>query len=245
MAFPWQAIGAGAIGGGIDKGGELINAGLTGLMSFGFANKARNQYASQVRHLRRREYQDMMFSMKQAGLNPILAAGATPGHSAAMVQQAQLQGGGGAGVASAVAANRQARVGEIKAPAEIGKLVTARYLDAANIARTYMENAYTAESTRKVMAETKLALEQSGNAAMQRLLWQREAEKAGMSAKDIEAHINVNRGDPRAIAGRMLHSAQQTDKALGGWSGLGDKIGNAIWDSIHNADKAAPPRSNW
>lgn len=43
----------------------------------------RDDYASQVRHLRRREYQDMMFSMKAAGLNPILASGAQPGHSAA------------------------------------------------------------------------------------------------------------------------------------------------------------------
>jgi len=35
-----------------------------------------------TRKLRRREYQDMVHSMKAAGLNPILATGATPGHSA-------------------------------------------------------------------------------------------------------------------------------------------------------------------
>ncbi|WNK13636.1 MAG: DNA pilot protein [Microvirus sp.] len=42
-------------------------------------DKRKGQYRLQ-RKGRRLEYQDMMFSMKQAGLNPILASGATPGH---------------------------------------------------------------------------------------------------------------------------------------------------------------------
>lgn len=82
-------------------------------LGFNFAiySKQRANYASQVRHLRRREYQDMMFSMRKAGLNPMLASGATPGHSAAM--QGTLPGGtGGAGVGTAMAALKQAETAE-------------------------------------------------------------------------------------------------------------------------------------
>lgn len=42
-------------------------------------DKRKGQYRLQIK-ARRAEYQDMMYSMKQAGLNPILASGATPGH---------------------------------------------------------------------------------------------------------------------------------------------------------------------
>lgn len=44
------------------------------------AGQDTDRQKSMIRHLRRREYKDMMFSMKEAGLNPMLASGATPGH---------------------------------------------------------------------------------------------------------------------------------------------------------------------
>lgn len=67
----WAALGGAALG-ALSKG-----------IDFGFgAASAKMQY-DMTRKLRRREYQDMMHSMKSAGLNPMLAMGATPGHSAA------------------------------------------------------------------------------------------------------------------------------------------------------------------
>jgi len=67
-------IGSALGSGGIGFGGPAFQWGL--------ANKSTNRYKSAVRHLRRREYQDMVFSMRKAGLNPMLATGAQPGHSA-------------------------------------------------------------------------------------------------------------------------------------------------------------------
>jgi len=82
-----------------------------GGMNYGIFRKMRDDYASQVRHLRRREYQDMVFSMKEAGLNPMLAVGATPGHSAGMMSGGVASGAPG-GVGTAVAANKQANTAE-------------------------------------------------------------------------------------------------------------------------------------
>lgn len=68
----WQQAAA-AIGGSIlDKG-----------IDFGFGVASGAMYEKQVRELRRTAYQDMVHSMKAAGLNPVLAVGANPGNSAA------------------------------------------------------------------------------------------------------------------------------------------------------------------
>lgn len=94
-------------------------------MNWAVGGMAANRYKESVRHLRRREYQDMVYSMKKAGINPILASGATPGHSAGFMSAMGGGGGGSAGVGTAMAANRQAGVSEAKAPSEIN-LTTAR-----------------------------------------------------------------------------------------------------------------------
>lgn len=78
--------GYGWIGGLIQRGQQWADRGV----GWALYRKQRNDYAQQVRHLRRREYQDMMFSMKAAGLNPILASGAQPGHSAAFSGAPQM-----------------------------------------------------------------------------------------------------------------------------------------------------------
>lgn len=62
----WGAV-AGAIGGS--------------LLQMGGNAAAAAQNAAITRSLRRTAYQDQMHSMRQAGLNPILAAGAQPGYS--------------------------------------------------------------------------------------------------------------------------------------------------------------------
>lgn len=191
----WGAIGAAAGGSALDIISGTINKGI----DFGFANKARSQYASQVRHLRRREYQDMMFSMRKAGLNPMLASGATPGHSAAMMTD--IGGGFDHGPSTAIAANRQAgaaegqvdvgkrnaRVKEVMAPYEVGNLVADRYLKAGQIERMALENRFTQQSTAESEARTKHALEQATSEAIHRMLMTKEAEREGFSARKIEA----------------------------------------------------------
>lgn len=87
-------------------------------MNWAISQWSRRNYASQVRHLRRREYQDMMFSMKRAGLNPMLASGATPGHSAAIMQNV-TGSAPNAGIGSAMAAHRVAGAKEKGTAAEV------------------------------------------------------------------------------------------------------------------------------
>lgn len=60
-------------------GGGMISKGL----DFGLGLAASKMQAKTQRQLRREEYQDQVHSMKQAGLNPMLAAGIAPGHSSA------------------------------------------------------------------------------------------------------------------------------------------------------------------
>lgn len=164
-------------------------------LGFNYAifRKQRDAYASQVRHLRRREYQDMVFSMKQAGLNPMLATGATPGHSAAM-QGTPGSSTGGAGIGTAFAANRQAKVAErgvkideLKAPNEIATEYMRRFDIASQMAQRGANIDLTSATTAKTKAETDLALQQSGTAAIHRALMERQAEREGVTARKLKA----------------------------------------------------------
>lgn len=236
--------GLGAWGALIQRGTQWADRGV----DWAIYRKQRGDYASQVRHLRRREYQDMMYSMKAAGLNPILAAGASPGHSAAMMGHG-VPAGSGVDVASAVsatakadAAERQAgaserdvRVKEVKAPSEVGLNVINRFGIAQQLEQT-------AAMTAKIKADTELSLQESGTAATRRALMIAQAKQAGWSAKDLEEGINTKRGDPRNIVGRMATSARETDEQLGGWTGLGKSIAGSIGDLFQNAEKAAPKK---
>jgi hypothetical protein len=162
-------------------------------MNWAIGSMARNRYASQVRHLRRREYQDMMFSMKKAGLNPMLASGATPGHSAAYSGgYSGIGSSSSAGLGTAVAANRQAgaaergvAVKETLAPSEVGLRAMQKYNIASEIQQRSLTNDLTQAQTEKTRREAQLALEQSGLALTQKLLNQRNAEKAGYSSQQL------------------------------------------------------------
>jgi len=207
---------------------DFGNAGV----GYGVWRAQQKSYASQVRHLRRREYQDMVFSMKEAGLNPILASGATPGHAAGMVGSGSSGHGSSAGVGSAIAAHKQAdvasrgvRVQEVKAPHEIGVLSMDKFVKGAQIGRMANENALTEASTAKVRAETELALQESGTAAIKRILMMKQAQREGASARDLNAHADVNLGDPRGVVGRELREAREHDAASGGWQGIADRLG--------------------
>lgn len=225
-------MGGGALGGWgalIQRGTQWADRGADWATSM----MARSRYASQVRHLRRREYQDMMFSMKEAGLNPILAAGGTPGHSAAMMAGGNPSAGPGVDVSGAItkgmsaeAAERQAgaaergvRVHEVKTPYEVQNMVMDAHQKAQDIG-------YTSASTAKTLAETNLAFEQSGEAAMRKALLQRQAEKEGASAAKLREELFNVGGDPRNWFGRMMNSARGMSENT--WSGLGEGLYNAL-----------------
>lgn len=211
-------MGGGALGGWgalIQRGTQWADRGF----NYGMYRMQRDDYASQVRHLRRREYQDMMFSMKAAGLNPILAAGAAPGHSAAYMGHGVADGGGVdlAGAISAgmkaEAAQRQAgaaergvKVKEVMTPYEVGNKMVERYYMAAQMGLTDA-------TTAKTRAETELALQESGTAAIKRHLMMRQAEQAGISAKELEGKVFLQRGDPRWTVSKMLQWAEEKDRA--------------------------------
>lgn len=149
-------------------------------INFWIGGKRQDQYKSAVRHLRRREYQDMMFSMKKAGLNPILASGATPGHSAAWVAPTSVGGPGIGGLGSAVAQNRQAGVSEKKAPSEID-------LNEERKGLTVLERGNAILTGENLAATAKNIEQQTRESGARQLLYEADAKKAGVSAKEIDA----------------------------------------------------------
>lgn len=167
-------LGAGAAGAGGGFGSALMNWGL--------ANKSANRYKSSVRHLRRREYQDMMFSMKKAGLNPILAYGGTPGHSASQMVQApniDITGNATKGISTAnEAAQVQGKVAKLDAEAKAS---------AAQAQRTkgLITNDQWAVATAD--ANIKNTNQATLTSAAQANLFRQEAIKSGASARQLEA----------------------------------------------------------
>jgi len=187
-------------------------------LNWAMQNKARDQYASQVRHLRRREYQDMVFSLKQAGLNPALAYGASPGHSGAYHAQVPT-GSGSAGVGSAMAANRQAAVAEKKAPSEIEltgthsqnlKLQRAGILQEFDKNKAWVDNMLQNTATAKALQSKYEQDAISGGASARKIEAEREAlEKYGPPGASFEGMIRewlTDKDGPAAKAENIFES---------------------------------------
>lgn len=92
-------------------------SGLAPFVNFGLsvagAQVSNARQYKYTRKARLREYQDMMSSMKAAGLNPMLAAGASPGHSAISAQPISASGpdavGGAVNTAKSLEERRRTR----------------------------------------------------------------------------------------------------------------------------------------
>jgi len=126
-------LGAGAVG---QQAGNMMNWGFQGITSgnWGGTSKERKNQIHDIRTLRRKEYQDMVHSLRQAGLNPILATGASPGHATAQMVQQQTYGQPNQGPAylTGISSARQADTAAGKAPSEIaGNLAGAGQAQAA------------------------------------------------------------------------------------------------------------------
>lgn len=188
MAFPWAMA--------AEAGGALASKGIDfGLGVAGSKIAAEQQYKL-TRKLRRREYQDMMHSMRHAGLNPILASGATPGHSAAYSSPIDLGGdldlvGSYSKATSARAAERQAGVSESTAPSVIG-LNTAsaaqRQAD-TDVARATVPRLV--QDLRNAEATNAEILQRAKTGVAQQNFYEAQAHQLGWSAKKTEAEIHA------------------------------------------------------
>jgi len=177
-----QAGAAGALSGVLDQA-----------VGFGFGAASGSMYRKQVRYLRRREYQDMMYSMRKAGLNPILAAGATPGHSAAYQYQPKAMdtAGGTAKFAEASLADPKAR-----------ELVARKNKELEDAGVSAAQAAVLRETPANVRADTDLkrasadkASQDTATSAAQEIRTLKDAGLLEMTAKEVEARLEGIRAD--------------------------------------------------
>lgn len=210
--------------------------------NWGGTSKERKNQIHDIRTLRRREYQDMVHSLTQAGLNPVLAVGASPGHATAQQVQTQLASHGGlgtAGISSAKAQNRQAGVAEGKAPSEIGLnegktgLLGAQEQNAfAQLANIILQPDLTQANIDNIRQGTRtaLALEElnkqkaiaAGASARELDKRVEQYDKFGLPGTSMHSLISQGVGNSGKVVGKMITNANNNMGALmeGAWKAL-------------------------
>lgn len=156
-------------------------------------SKARKNQIHDIRTLRRRQYQDMVHSLTEAGLNPILATGASPGHASATMLPPNLGtgGGGSAGVGSALAANKQADTAAGKAPSEIAKNAAGTGLLQDQAINTQLGRAGLIQNWDRVAADIDATRQTTRTNAALAEKYKQDAITGGANAKEIEAKIHA------------------------------------------------------
>lgn len=169
-----------------DFAGEGLRS-LTG----GATAKERKNYVTDTRKLRKTQYQDLVFSLTEAGLNPILAVGASPGGPGGATSTSYAGHGTSGGVASAAAANRQAGVAEKTSDSKISEALANAGLrrelagnavaERTNILQKFTLDQATIDNIRQ-NTRTALALQNKH---------EQDAIKAGASAQKLHKDIEM------------------------------------------------------
>lgn len=155
-------------------------------------SKARKNQIHDIRTLRRREYQDLVHSLKEAGLNPLLAVGASPGHASAQMLPPNLGASGSSGgVGSAVAANRSAGVAEGRLSSENAKNMASAGLMQEQAQNTLFGRAGLLQQYELNQAELDLKRQSNRTTFLLGEKYMQDAITSGASAKKLEADTHA------------------------------------------------------
>lgn len=175
-----------------------------------------------ARELRRTAYQDMVWSLRKAGLNPALAFGASPSTAMPTAIQTGLVGSG-SDMANAVTNATRAGFEEDRLPSEISLNSAKATLTREQQFNEVYRRAGIMQEVEKNDAWIKDVLQSARTGAAQELLYQKEAERNGASKAEIEERTRQykNFGLPgQSWEGilRQFFTSEERKAASGPWN---------------------------
>jgi len=230
-------------------GGDVLSKGLD--LGFGAASSAIQ--LKMQRKLRRTAYQDTMHSMRKAGLNPILAAGATP--MGGTITAPNIGTGTDLSSNAIEAAKAGPEIGEIqsrtgKQSAETESKKAEKRMTELQMENALYERANMVKSWEKMQAEiesiaagTDLTRTDVNMRAVQALLWKAQTGLANSNASRARAEIPhigaaIDKimaeipGIERAGRGRVAGEVEGMIEGLKDFKGGLDKAGTSMGKSI-------------
>lgn len=178
-------------------------------IDFGASVGAAQLNYEMTRKLRQKQYQDMMFSMREAGLNPVLAAGASPGSSAT-----QPIGSGPTDLTSgAESARRSAKLSSEKA------LIQAQEKTALAGARKAEAEALTAEAVRDATVRGKTAEADFAEGSLKsriaqtRAAYEVTANTSRLTNRELELDLPKILADQRLAEAGLTTAREQGQRA--------------------------------